>query len=105
MGDMVIVVYRPKTGRERDLLELVKDHVPFLRRLGLATKRPANAMRGRDGVIIEVFEWKSGATATAHEHPDVLALWAKYSEVCDYIPLCQLPEAKDLFAQFEPIDL
>lgn len=105
MGDMVIVAYRPKAGQEHELLELVKDHVPFLRRLGLVTDRPALAMKGRNGVIVEVFEWKDGAIASAHEHPDVQELWARYGAVCDYVPLRELPEAEEMFAQFEPIEL
>lgn len=105
MGDMVIVAYRPKPGREDDLLQLTRDHVPELRRLGLATERPPLAMRARDGVIIEVFEWEEGAIATAHQNADVLAMWSRYEAVCDYVPLRDLPEAGDMFAQFEPIDL
>lgn len=105
MGDMVIVGYRPKPGMEADLEALTRDHVPLLRRLGLATERPALAMRSKTGVIIEVFEWRDGAIAEAHSHPDVQALWARYAAVCDYTPLGDLPEAKDLFASFEPIDL
>jgi hypothetical protein len=105
MGDVVIAVYRPKPGRADDLIELVKDHVPFLRRLGLATERPAIAMRGRDSVVIEVFEWKAGAIATAHQNAEVQALWAKYAAICDYTPLSELAEAKDMFAHFQPIDL
>lgn len=105
MGDMVIVAYRPKAGCDAELLELVKDHVPFLRRLGLVTNRPALAMSGKDGVIVEVFEWKAGAISSAHENTDVQGLWAKYAAICDYIPLHELPESKDMFAQFEPIEL
>lgn len=105
MGDMVIAVFRPKPGREDDLLALTREHVPILRRLGLATDRPALAMRSKDGMIVEVFEWKDGSIATAHEHPEVLAMWSRYEIACDYVTLDALPEAKDLFAQFEPIDL
>ena len=104
MGDMVIVAYQPKAGRDSELLDLMQDHVPFLRRLGLATDRPALAMKTKDGVIVEVFEWTTGAIATAHENSDVQSLWAKYAAVCDYVPLCELPEAKDMFAQFEPVE-
>ena len=103
MGEMVIVAYRPKPGCDGQLLELVKDHVPFLQRLGLATDRPALAMKGKGGVIVEVFEWKSGAIASAHENTDVQELWQKFAAVCDYVPLSELPEAKDMFAHFEPI--
>lgn len=105
MGDMVIAVYRPKDGRAQELLELVRDHVPSLRRLGLATGRPAVAMRAGGGEIVELFEWKSGAIAAAHEHPEVQALWARFAEVCDYAPLQSLAEAQAPFAQFEPLDL
>ncbi len=105
MGDMVIVAYKPKPGRDADLLALTRDHVPALRRLGFATERPTLAMRNKDGVILEVFEWADGAMARAHSHPDVLAMWEKYSAVCEYVPLSTLPEVKDLFAQFVPVEL
>ena len=45
MGVLVIVAYRPKPGKEARLLELTKEHWPILRGLGLATDRPAYAMR------------------------------------------------------------
>jgi hypothetical protein len=62
-------------------------------------------MRAKDGVVVEVFEWREGAVAKAHEHPEVLAMWAKYEAVCDYTRLTNLSEAHDLFATFEPIEL
>ena len=105
MGDMVIVSYRPKPGREADLLALTREHVPILRALGLATDRPTLAMRSKSGAIVEVFEWKDGAIASAHQNPEVQAMWTRYAEVCDYAPLNTLAEATELFATFEPIDL
>jgi hypothetical protein len=105
MGDMVIVGYRPKAGSEAELLALVRDHVPLLRRLGLASDRPALAMRAADGTIVEVFEWRDGAIASAHEQPEVLAMWGRFAAVCDYVPLTELSETKERFAQFEPVDL
>ncbi len=102
MGDICIVAYRPKAGREAELDTLIADHAPFLRRIGLATERPSTLMRGADGVVIDVFEWKDGAIATAHEHPQVLEMWGRYGEVCDYVPLHELPEAKMMFTQFRP---
>ena len=105
MGDVVIVAYRPKPGCENDLLALTRSHLPELRRLGLATERPSLAMRSKEGVVVEVFEWKEGAIEAAHANPAVMAMWARYAAVCDYVPLRDLPEAGDMFAQFEPIDL
>ena len=108
MGEMVIVAYRPKPGREAELLDLIRGnrgHVRKLRELDLVTDRPALAMRNADGVIVEVFEWHEGAVEIAHDHPAVQAMWAEFAAVCDYVPLGSLPEAERLFAHFEPIDL
>ncbi len=65
MGDVVIVAYRPKPGREADLLALTRTHVPELRALRLATDRPATTMQAKDGTVVEVFEWQDGAIARA----------------------------------------
>ena len=43
-------------------------------------------MRAVNGSIVEVFEWKSSeASNQAHKNVAVQALWAEFSEVCDYI--------------------
>src|SRR5436305_5000418 len=103
-GIVVIVAYRPKTGRERELLELVRSRVPTLRKDGLVTDRVPVIMRAKDGTIIEVSEWKSQeAIEAAHENPRVLAMWDKFFAVCDCVPLKMVPEAETMFAGFEPI--
>jgi hypothetical protein len=43
--------------------------------------------------------------SAAHTHPDVLAMWERCGAVCDYMPLHDRPETRDMFAQFEPIKL
>jgi quinol monooxygenase YgiN len=105
-GVMVIVAYRPKPGKAARLLELTKEHAAILRGQGLATERPAYAMRAADGTIIEVFEWRSQAAIdAAHTNPVVLKMWERYAEACDYVPLVQVKECGDLFAGFAPVDL
>jgi hypothetical protein len=94
----------PKPGCEAALLALTVEHVPYLRTLGLVTDRPHLAMRAKDGTIVEVFEWRDGGTARAHEMPEIHALWQKFGAVCDYVPLLSLAEAANLFAMFEPVD-
>ena len=104
-GVCVIVAYRPKPGKAAELLELVRNRVPTLRKEGLVTNRTPTIMRARDGTIIEVSEWKSQeAIDAAHKNPNVLAMWNKFFEACDCIPLNTLAEANDLFAGFEPIE-
>jgi hypothetical protein len=105
-GVLVVVAYRPKPGKDALLLELTKKHHAVLHGQGLATDRPAYAMRAADGTIIEVFEWKSQAAIdAAHTNPVVLQMWEKYGGVCEYVPLNTVKESSEMFASFEPIDL
>ena len=106
MGKFVIVAYRPRPGKEQELLHLTKEHLPILRSQGLATDRPSYVMKSVDGTIIEVFEWRSAeAIAAAHQNPVWQAMCARYSEACEYISLENLSESKNMFAEFDPVDL
>lgn len=104
MGTVVIVGYKPKPGCEDNLLALVREHVPVLRALDLVSDRKPVIMKNKEGVIVEVFEWRDGAIEKAHGHPDVQALWERFAAVCDYVPLNTLPEAAEMFAEFEPVE-
>jgi quinol monooxygenase YgiN len=104
-GVCVIVAYRPKPGKDDEVLALVRSRVPNLRKEGLVTDRRPVIMRSRDGTIIEVSEWKSReAIDAAHKNPNVLAMWNKFFAVCDCVPLNTLAEAQEMFAGFEPIE-
>jgi len=103
-GVIVIVAYRPKPGKQTELLDLVRSRVPTLRNEGLVTNRDPTIMRARDGTIIEVSEWKSQeAIDAAHKNPNLLAMWNKFFAICDCVPLNTLAEAKEMFAGFEPL--
>jgi len=103
-GVIAMVAYRPKPGKERELLELVRLRVPTLRKEGLVTDRVPTVMRSRDGTIVEVSEWKSReAIDAAHKNPNVLAMWEKFFALCECVPLKTLAEANDMFAGFEPV--
>jgi quinol monooxygenase YgiN len=105
-GIIVIVAYRPRDGKATELLRLVQSRVPTLRKENLVTERLPSIMRARDGTIIEVSEWKSReAIEAAHKNPAVLAMWQKFFELCDCVPLNTLDEAKEMFAGFEPLPL
>jgi quinol monooxygenase YgiN len=104
-GVVVIVAYRPKTGKENELLELVRSRIPILLKEGLVTDRIPTIVRSSDGTIVEVSEWKSQAAIdAAHKNPNVLAMWEKFFAICDCVPLKTLPESSEMFAGFEPID-
>ena len=103
-GVIVIVAYRPKPGKEKELLELVRNRVPVLRKEGLVTDRKPTVMHARDGSIIEVSEWKSQeAIEAAHKNPNVLAMWEEFFAICDCVPFRTLAEAEEMFPNFEPL--
>lgn len=106
MGVFVIAAYRPHPGKEADLLQLVREHLPILRGEGLATERPPLVMRAADGTLLEVFEWASReAVERAHASAAVQQLWERFGAVCDYTKLADLREAGEMFAHFEPVEL
>src|SRR5262245_45713662 len=106
MGRSVIVVYRPKPGMESALEAAVRKHVAVLAEQGLVTDRAPFVMRAASGAIVEVFEWRSAeAIASAHSNPAVQALWAEFGAACEYAPLVSLPEAQNLFAEFDTVEL
>lgn len=106
MGRIVIAAYRPKSGQREALRRLIVDHVATLRSLGLVADREPITMEAEDGTVVEVFEWKSKeAIEAAHGHPAVLEMWERYAEVCDYVPIAQVPEASEPFSEFTPVEV
>lgn len=105
MGRIVIACYRPKPGHQDALRALVREHVASLRSIGLVTSRVPIVMEAKDGTFVEVFEWESPeAIQAAHSHPVVLRMWEEYAQVCDYVPISQVPEASQMFSEFAPAE-
>lgn len=106
MGRIVIACYRPRPGRAADLHGCVREHLPLLRRRGLATARAALLLRAEDGTLLEIFEWVSDEAAErAHGDAEVAALWERFAVACDFIPLAELPGAGAPFPHFDPVDV
>jgi len=105
-GHIVISAYKPKPGKDAGLLEVLKTHLPVLRKENLITERKGILMRAKDGTYLEVFEWTSSkAVEQAHSNPAVLEMWKIFDEVCEYAKLSDIDEAKGLFAGFEPVNI
>lgn len=101
---VVICSYRPKPGKTDALLEILKDHVPTLRMLGLVTGHPRSLMTSENGTVLEIFEWESEqASRNAHDNPEVKKMWEAIGAVADFVPLSSLGEVANPFAHFEPV--
>jgi len=104
MAVTVMAVYRPKPGQAAELDRLVAEHLPILRAEGLVTNYPSTVLKAADGTVIEIFEWVSAAAIDqAHGKPAVMALWARFGTVCDYLPIAALTEAQQIFSPFTRI--
>jgi hypothetical protein len=105
MSRLVIVAYKPKPGHEAELHDCVRNHVPTLQKLGLATAKTPFIGRNADGTMVEVFEWESPtAIEKAHVDPTVQAMWERFGACCDFLPIGQVPEASQLFSEFATLN-
>lgn len=103
---MVIACYRPRAGKEKELLILMKNHLPILQGEGLVGDGPSLCGKAKDGTIVEIFLWKSQAAIdAAHENETVAKMWSAYAQVCDYVTIKDVEGAGDLFTPLEPVDL
>jgi hypothetical protein len=106
LSHFAVACYRPKPGREEELLGVVRDHMPALRAEGLVSDRPPYVMQARDGTIIEIFEWKSSeAKDIAHRNEAVGKIWTRFSECADFPSLAELDETRHPFANFLAMEL
>ena len=106
MGVVAVACYRPKPGKEDQLMALMKTHLPILKEQDLVEDVPSICGRAKDGTIVEVFVWKSqDAIDSAHKNPAVLAMWENYGDACEYVTFADLAEARELFAPLEWIEL
>jgi hypothetical protein len=104
MGELVMLSYRPKPGKETALLGELRSHVSTLQQFGLATERPQLLMKVRSGVIVEMFEWEGqDAIGRAHQYPPVLELWDRIRPLCDYATLADIPEARNIFVHLNEL--
>ncbi|MEO6695415.1 MAG: hypothetical protein ABIY50_11710 [Ignavibacteria bacterium] len=106
MGILVITCFKPKEGKDIELLAVIKDHMPVLRKEDLVTDRECYVMKSKENFILEVFEWKSEeAINNAHKNVNVMKLWKRFEEVCEYKTLSEIEESKSMFPGFEPVDV
>ena len=104
MGILVICSYKPRPGREDEARRLMADHVPLLRKHALVTARAVTQGEGKDGTLVEVFEWESREKSiSAPSIPEIGAHWKAMAAAMEFVPLASLSEAQREFAHFTPL--
>ena len=87
------VTYRPKEGKEEDLLRLVKKHGPALQSTGLivggapVVYRAVDKRSGKTS-FVEMFSWRDDkASSLAHQAPEVMAVWEPMTPMLESLEL------------------
>ncbi len=102
MSLLACAVYKPYDREDQRLLKLVKKHGPLLKSQKLITDGTVYVATSENGCIVEIFEWASPTSKDlAHQTAVVLDHWDKMAEVCDFVALDELAEAKSTFANFK----
>jgi hypothetical protein len=105
MGKLAFAMYKPKKGKDAELLELLKDHLPTLRKYELITDKGSFFVKSGNGTFIEIFEWASEeAKNVAHQHPAIMKIWGKMMPMCEFPAMKDLPEAAKSFPNFEIVE-
>lgn len=84
----VLCIYRVKPGKHDEFRSLLDKHWPTLDSVGLVTSEPAKWWLGSgkddESCFVEIFEWKDAkAPDTAHELPEIMAVWEPMGALCD----------------------
>jgi hypothetical protein len=93
-----LVIYRPKQDHHDQLLAILKQHGPTLKKTGLLTDEPVRIYRGTDlrkpqtpPYFVEMFQWKDEKSGDlAHEVPEVMAVWETMGPHLDTMTLTTL---------------
>ena len=90
------VTYRPKAGKEQELLELVKKHGPALQSTGLIVGGMpvvyrAHNIRTNQDYFIEIFSWRDEkAAGLAHQTPEVMAVWEPMTPILESLEIARI---------------
>ena len=81
-------IYQVRAGAEREFEQLLGKHWPTLQKMELVTEKRSQAFRGENDdksvFFVELIEWLDAtAPETAHELPEVAAVWEAMGRLCE----------------------
>ncbi|MBM7585140.1 quinol monooxygenase YgiN [Bacillus pakistanensis] len=103
---LTIALYKPYAEKEKELNDILKNHVSTLQEEELITSLEPIRILSKNGTVMEIFEWRSEeAKDLAHQSNQVMTIWENMMEVAEMKSLSSLPEASTLFPNFKPYTL
>ena len=102
MATSIIVGYRPFPGRTDLVISILLEVYDVMQRAGLITARRPWIMRSQDGNVVAVFDMTDEYSYAASDKiREVSMLRARLMGVAERVPLSQLAEAENPYAEFE----
>ena len=99
--ELALAAYRPRCGKEDELLRLLAEELATLRRRGHVTGRRAPVVRAASGELLVVLEWSTEhAVDDAHADPEVLTVWDRKATLAEYVAPAAVPGAGVPFARW-----
>jgi hypothetical protein len=98
----MLCTYRPKLGKEKELIALLKKHWRTLKTIGLATQEPATVYRATNKesgqvYFVEIFSWcNEQASVDAHQTPEVMAIWGPMGLIMDSMELAVIEPVRGI---------
>jgi hypothetical protein len=81
-----LAAYRPRPGKDEELLELFEAEFARLRTGRHVTDRRVPICRTDRGEYLAILEWSSDhAVDDAHRDAQVLRIWARKAEIAEYL--------------------
>jgi len=98
----IIVGYRPFPGRTDLVVSILLELYEVMQRAGLITARRPWIMRSGDGDVVAAFDMTDQYSFAASEKlREVSVLRARLMGVAERLPLANLPESGQPYAEFE----
>lgn len=104
MSKIAIIVFKPRKDKDQELIELMLENIPILRKLGLVTYREQIIAKAKDGSIVQIFEWvDEDSYERAQALPLVQEIWMKTSKISDFQKPISIDEFQEPLSMFDTV--
>jgi heme-degrading monooxygenase HmoA len=102
---LTVAVYRPRPGREGEVLPHLRREIATIRARGYFTSRPAVICRTHADDYLVITEWATEESVDAAQADDVVVeLWRRKERLVEYLAPSEVDGAEILFPSFEVIE-
>lgn len=104
MPRILIVAYRPKSGKSDDVLALLAQQLKAIRNVGTRTTRDPWLMHASNGEILQISEYSSERDVErCWEDVTYQDIGAQLTALCDMVPIRSLQESSAAYMDLQAV--